>query len=80
MVAYVPGIILLTSVHRDRIALSVIHGGKRPLALEVGITRAHRDDGLVFFALSTGFVFRINKNYDPTRQTQNYLGSAHSVR
>ncbi|MCC7442700.1 MAG: cytochrome b/b6 domain-containing protein [Bdellovibrionales bacterium] len=75
VIAHVAGILLHTLIHRDWIGLSMIHGGKRPVGLEPGIARSHGALGLLFLSLVGGFVFHLNKNYDPTRQTLNFLGS-----
>lgn len=75
VVMHVAGIILHTLVHRDWIGMSMIHGGKRTIAGETGIQRSHWGVGLLFLALVGGFVFHLSKNYDPTRQTLNFLGT-----
>lgn len=75
VIVHVAGIALHTLVHRDSISLSMIHGGKQPVNGTPGISTSRWGAGLLFLAIVGGFVFHLNKNYDPNHQTLNLLGT-----
>lgn len=73
-IAHVAGVALHTFRHRDGTALSMLTGTKRAAEGEESIPRFHAGAGLVFLALIAGFIFQLNRGYDPAKRTLSLLG------
>ncbi len=75
-IAHVAGVLFHMIRHRDAIALSMIHGGKPPVAdSESGLTRSYLGVGLLYLAILGAVVFFLARNYDGNAQSLSLFGT-----
>lgn len=73
-ICHVAGVVLHSLMHRDGIAMSMIHGQKESVEGSEGISKPHNLAGLLFLVLMGIFVFMLYNNYHQQNRTLGLLG------